>query len=83
MAVLGEPRAWTIGDNLDQGPALAVLGGPLVEPELADDGHLPALGQPVGAGAGQLVEGDDVDEVGAISAAGGGEAEGAAAPRTR
>src|SRR5207253_7672973 len=66
-----------LGDELDAGAALPVAGGPLVEAEPADDGHLPPFGEVFGAGGGQLVEADDVDEVGSVAAgAGDGEAEG-------
>jgi hypothetical protein len=55
-----------VGHDLDLGAALAVPAGPLGQPQLADDGDLPAFGEPFGAGGGQLVEADDVDEVGAV-----------------
>src|SRR5205085_2797849 len=66
-----------VGDDLEAAAALAVPALPFVGPELPDDGDLPAFGEPFGAGGGQLVEGEDVDEVGdAADLAGHGEAEG-------
>jgi hypothetical protein len=62
-----------VGDYLEAGPAFALSGGPFVEVEPADHGHLAALGQVFAAGGGQLVEGDDVDEVGRVGAGGDGE----------
>jgi hypothetical protein len=52
-----------LGHDLDLGAAFAVPAGPLREAELADDGDLPALGEPFAAGGGQLVEGNDFDTV--------------------
>ena len=55
------------GGYLDPAAAFAVPADPLVEPQLSDHGHLPALGQPLAAGGCELVE-RDVDEVGAVDA---------------
>ena len=64
-----------VGHDLDLGAALAVPGGPLRQAQFADHGDLSAPGEVLGAGGGQLVEADDVDEVGAVGAgAGDGEA---------
>src|SRR5581483_7835264 len=66
-----------VGDDLEAAAALAVLAGPLGQAQLADHGDLAALGEPLPAGGGQLVEADDVDEVGAVAGgAGHGDAEG-------
>jgi hypothetical protein len=66
-----------VGDDPEARAALALTAGPLVEVQATHHGHFPALGQVLATGGGQLVEGDDVDEVGAVgTGAGDGEAEG-------
>src|SRR5581483_2009914 len=77
VGLLAVQEADLVSHNLNLRTLLAGVGGPLVEPEPAGDGHLAALDQIVAAHLGQSVEGDDIEVVGGLAAgAVHGEAEG-------